>query len=255
MVRGLDKFKEYFKGYEDSYVIIGGTARDIIISEAEFEPKGTKDIDIILIVEALKPEFGKQFWKFIIEGKYERKEEEAQDRRYYRFTKPAFIEFPFQIELFSRKPEAIVLPEDAHLTPIPLGDDLTSLSAILLNNEYYNYMIKHSTMKDGLRIAMNEALICLKAKAFLELTERIANGSKEDPKHIKKHKEDIFRLAALLAEDNVFELPDGIKNHLQEFADAVAADLPGQHVFENMKMDGGDMEKVFQQFKTNFKLE
>ena len=29
MVKGLEKFKEYFTGFEDNYVIIGGTACDI----------------------------------------------------------------------------------------------------------------------------------------------------------------------------------------------------------------------------------
>ena len=29
MVKGIEKFKEFFKGFEDSYVIIGGTACEI----------------------------------------------------------------------------------------------------------------------------------------------------------------------------------------------------------------------------------
>ena len=29
MVKGLDKFKDYFAGYEGNYVIIGGTACNI----------------------------------------------------------------------------------------------------------------------------------------------------------------------------------------------------------------------------------
>lgn len=29
MVRGLDTFKEFFKGFEDNYIIIGGTACEI----------------------------------------------------------------------------------------------------------------------------------------------------------------------------------------------------------------------------------
>jgi len=31
MVKGLEKFKEYFAGFEDNYVIIGGTACDIAL--------------------------------------------------------------------------------------------------------------------------------------------------------------------------------------------------------------------------------
>lgn len=29
---GLDKFKEYFMGYQDQYVLIGGAACDIIVT-------------------------------------------------------------------------------------------------------------------------------------------------------------------------------------------------------------------------------
>jgi hypothetical protein len=32
MVRGLDQFKKYFEKFSQSYVIIGGTACDIIIT-------------------------------------------------------------------------------------------------------------------------------------------------------------------------------------------------------------------------------
>lgn len=53
MVRGLDVFRNYFQSYPDSYVIIGGTACDIIIDESGLIPRATKDIDIILVVEAL----------------------------------------------------------------------------------------------------------------------------------------------------------------------------------------------------------
>lgn len=39
MIIGLDIFKKYFEAYPDNYLIIGGTARDIIIEEAGFIPK------------------------------------------------------------------------------------------------------------------------------------------------------------------------------------------------------------------------
>jgi hypothetical protein len=50
MVRGLEIFKEYFKDYSENYIIIGGTACDVIIDDAGFEARATKDIDIILII-------------------------------------------------------------------------------------------------------------------------------------------------------------------------------------------------------------
>ena len=60
---------------------------------------------------------------------------------YYRFMKPANMEFPYQIELFSRNIGLLDFPEDIRITPIPTDDDLSSLSAILMDEDYYNFTI------------------------------------------------------------------------------------------------------------------
>lgn len=65
MVRGIDTFKEFFKGFEDNYVIIGGTACEIHEDLYAQVPRATKDIDIILVVEALSAEFVAKFWEFV----------------------------------------------------------------------------------------------------------------------------------------------------------------------------------------------
>ncbi|WP_430814041.1 hypothetical protein [Carboxylicivirga sp. RSCT41] len=172
MVRGLATFKEYFKDYSDNYIIIGGSACDVIIDEAGFEPRATKDIDIILIVEALTPEFVKKFWDFIRDGEYQQKEKSEDERRYYRFINPKNNAFPQQLELFSKIPDLLDLEGEPHLTPIPVEDDLSSLSAILMDEAYYKFTIEHSSIEEGAHIAAPETLICLKAKAYLDLTER-----------------------------------------------------------------------------------
>jgi len=254
MVRGLNIFSEYFKDYTDNYVIIGGTACDIIIEEAGLIPRATKDIDIILVVEALSVVFVKQFWKFIQDGNYEKKEKSTDDRKHYRFMKPEKTDFPYQIELFSRKPDLIDLEEPAYLTPIPVDEDLSSLSAILLSDDYYKYMIDQSTLENGIHHANTEALICLKAKAFLEISERIAKGSTEDTKQLRKHKTDVFRLAVTLTEADIFELPERILEHLQTFTDTIVKDLPDKAIFKEMGLGNIDVEKVFHQLIKNFNL-
>ncbi len=254
MVRGLDIFKKYFEEFPDSYVIIGGTACDIIIDKERLTPRATKDIDIILIVEALSAAFVKQFWTFILDGDYERKEKSDDERQYYRFLKPKQSEFPYQIELFARNPDLIDLDELAYLTPIPVDDDLSSLSAILLDDDFYHYMLKQSVFENGLHYANSEALICLKAKAYFEIAERIANGSKEDGKQLRKHKGDIFRLAVLLKETDVFELPGGIKVHLQAFADSIVNELPDSVIFKEMGLGSVDPENVLKQIIKSFQL-
>lgn len=234
MVRGLDVFKKYFNGYPDNYVIIGGTACDVIIEDAGFLPRATKDIDVILVVEALNSDFVKQFWQFIEDGRYEHKEKSADERKYYRFLKPENREFPFQIELFSRNPDLLDFDKGSHLTPIPVDDDLSSLSAILLNDDYYQYMIEHSKIENGLHLANIEALICLKAKAYLEIKERIESGGSEDSRNLRKHKADIFRLAVMLTGEDVFELPKKIKTHMKQFIDIARVDLPDKSILKEM---------------------
>ncbi|MBS5111589.1 MAG: hypothetical protein KHZ15_02750 [Coprobacillus cateniformis] len=55
------KFKEYFSGYENQYVIIGGTACELIMVNEELDFRGTKDLDIVIIIESLTKEFGEVF--------------------------------------------------------------------------------------------------------------------------------------------------------------------------------------------------
>lgn len=59
MVKGIEKFKEFFKGFEKNYVIIGGTACEIHEENYAQVPRATKDIDIILVVEALSADYGR----------------------------------------------------------------------------------------------------------------------------------------------------------------------------------------------------
>lgn len=42
MVRGFDSFREQFRGYEDCYTIIGGTACDILMSEVGLDLRKKK---------------------------------------------------------------------------------------------------------------------------------------------------------------------------------------------------------------------
>ena len=67
MVLGIDSFREKFKDYTDYYTIIGGTACDILLTEADLPFRATKDIDMILIMEDNFPEFATIFWEYIKE--------------------------------------------------------------------------------------------------------------------------------------------------------------------------------------------
>ncbi len=253
MVKGIDTFKAYFKDHADKYIIIGGTALDIQMEDAGFRPRATKDIDIILIVEALDKDFVTAFGQFIKEGNYEKKEKGGEKRQYYRFVKPKKEDFPYQIELFAKNPDILDLDEGTHLTPIPTEADLSSLSAILMNEDYYNLTIEQSDVQSDVHLANPKALIALKAKAFLDWSQRKAEGHAECDKHIKKHKADIFRLTMLLPRDEAIDTPANVKADLQSAADSMKDQLPDKAILKNMGLSVPP-EDVFKQFKQIFKL-
>jgi hypothetical protein len=61
VVRGLDVFRSWFTAHADEFVLIGGTAATLALEEAGLEFRATKDLDIVLHVEALTPRFGEVF--------------------------------------------------------------------------------------------------------------------------------------------------------------------------------------------------
>ena len=163
--------------------------------------RATKDIDMVLIVESIRVEFGKRFFEYIKEAGYEYINKSTGNAQFYRFSKPKSNEYPYMIELFSRNPDFITIKDDAILTPLPIDDDISSLSAILLNESYYQLLKSAVTMVDEVPVLNITYLIPFKAKAYLDLKDRKLNGEHVDSKDIRKHKNDVFRLAQLITLD------------------------------------------------------
>lgn len=217
MVEGLESFRKWFAGYEEQYTIIGGTACDLIMTSEDMDFRATHDIDLVLIVEALTPEFGIRFWDYIRTAGYEHRNKSTDEPQFYRFSRPVSRDYPAMIELFSRKLDAIQLPTDAGLTPLPVGEAISSLSAILLDDSYYEFLKAGKTVLDGVTILSPEHIIPFKMKAWLDLSERKARGEHVDSKDIKKHKNDVLRLSELLTAATKVSTPSVIFSDLQVF--------------------------------------
>lgn len=215
MVAGLLKFKDYFKDYTNSYVLIGGAACDILFTENETEFRATRDLDMVLIVEALTPEFGDDFWEFIKAGDYRHISGSSGKPQFYRFDKPQVEGFPKMIELFSRT--EFELREPAGITPVHVDDDISSLSAILLDDNYYQILLDGRVVENGYSVLRPEYLILFKAKAYLDLANRKEQGEKVDSSDIKKHKRDVLRLTAEMVLNPVTNLPRAVLDDIQLF--------------------------------------
>lgn len=223
MVVGLDVWRDHFKAFTDRYVLVGGVACDVLMTEAGAPFRATKDLDVVLLVEVLDAAFGEAFWAFVEAGGYERKEK-SDGGNLYRFAKPATAGYPHMIELFSRAPEGFDLRDGAHLTPLPIDEAVASLSAILLNEDYYALLKAHTREVDGLPLLHEAALIPFKARAYLDLAQRKAAGEGVDSANIKKHRNDVFRVMQLFGLDSAYEMPEAIAADMRAFLDAVARD-------------------------------
>ena len=224
MVKGLGVFREHFRNFADHYVLIGGAACDIAMTSAGLAFRATKDLDIVLYLEALDAEFVRAFWEFVRAGGYEIQEKSTGEKQFYRFQKPTNTDYPFMLELFSRQPDVLQVPEGSHLTPLPIEEDVSSLSAILLDNDYYDFIRAGRQEIDGLPMVGAAQLIALKARAWLDLTEREKRGEKIDSKTIKKHKNDVFRLYQILDPATDPGAPEAVKKDIREFISRMHAE-------------------------------
>ena len=223
-VYGLDRFSEYMRGLEDCYAIMGGTACDIILSSADLDFRATKDIDIILLIENRFAEVAAAVWKLVKDGGYDYGWKSSGDVHLYRFAKPRVAGFPNMVELFSKAPAFIAEPKELNIVPLPAGGEVSSLSAILLDDDYYAYMQSGRKTIDGITILDEAHLVPFKAKAFLDLSKRKADGERIDSSDIKKHKKDVFRLAQLFTPNTSSVLPESIRNDMLEFCKNVHAE-------------------------------
>ena len=177
MVKGIEKFKEYFKDFEGKYTLIGGVACGLLLDDAGLTFRGTLDFDIVLIVEAMDDLFGRAIWDFIKAGDYEIREKSNGEPEFFRFKNPKDDLFPKEIELFSRKSHVLEYDDSGRLTPIHISDEISSLSAILLDDEYYDFLTGGLTKADGIQILNYTHIIPFKAKAWLDLKKKRIKGN------------------------------------------------------------------------------
>lgn len=226
MVEGMDRFKAHFADYTDQYVLIGGAACMVAMEHVGQSFRATKDLDIVLCVEVLDANFATAFWQFVRDGQYEVQEKATGERQYYRFAKPHTAGYPFMLELFSRTLDVLTPAAGSVLTPIPFDGEISSLSAILLDDDYYGFLQTGKRIVDGVQIVGAEHLIPLKARAWLDLAERKKSGQQVDSRDIKKHKNDVFRLFAIVDPDFDGPVPDQVKSDLRLFLEKMPAEAP-----------------------------
>lgn len=215
MVKGLSIFRDYFKEYAEQYVLIGGAACSLSFEDSGADFRATKDLDIVLIIEAQTKEFGQKFWQFIKDGKYINKARSDGKPQFYRFSKPQTLGYPAMLELFARS--SLILDDTAMFTSIHIDDAVSSLSAILLDDSYYEALLDGRNVIEGVSVLKPTWLIPFKAKAWLELNKQAIHGEHVDSRNIKKHRNDILKMVFELELEQC-ELPEPVRADMKEFS-------------------------------------
>lgn len=214
MVAGFEKFKEHFGAFQDEFIIIGGTAVQLVRGESD-HTRVTRDIDLLVVAERMSAEFSGAFHAFLSAGEYSCYFSKNGKPHFYRFLQPKTEGYPEMIELLS----SAEMDGTAAFMPLPDVPD-ASMSAIVLGRSYYEYALAHSTREYGLPCLTREALIVFKAAAYMNLLEEYQKTS--DPLRLhdtKKHRRDVFMIVADLEPNARANAPADIQERMQQFID------------------------------------
>ncbi|MFV3408903.1 hypothetical protein ACNH6C_09875 [Bdellovibrio bacteriovorus] len=251
---GFDHFCSYMSGLEDQFVIIGGSAASVLMEEQELEFRPTKDIDLVILTNA-SGELNSRMSGYVKAGAYSVKEATEGSPKYYRFSSPAGGEYPKVLEIFARNESEIVLDEGQYIIPIA-NDSSIKLSAILLDEEYFS-LIKANIYRTEQNTPLINSVgnICLKARAHRELIERKrTDDGSVDAKDIKKHRNDILKVALTLVGDERPSIGPTVKADLEIALDEINQITADQ--FKGIMKDypGVDLAALVSILKTVFTI-
>ena len=224
----LLSFRETFRDYTDFYTVIGGTACMILMEEAGLRFRATKDVDMILVMEDGGEEFCKVFWEYILRGNYTCGWKDNEPH-YYRFTNPT-TGYPSQIELFSKRADFKL---DSRIIPVHIHEDISSLSAIALDNDFYNFMKTGRMVVDGISVLQAEYIIPFKMFAWLNNTKLREQGESVNTSDIKKHKNDVFRLLSLTNPSIKINVEGNVEKTIISFLKAMETERVAEEFLPN----------------------
>ena len=177
--------------------------------------RATHDIDMVIVAESFDDAFYRRFVSFIEEGGYRHK---GKADRYvlYRFEHPSNESFPPKIELLSKRPDHLAGIE-TDLGRFQNLDATGSLSAILLDDAYYDLLDRGIEVVEGIPVLGLHYLPVFKIHAWANLSDEKAAGRAIHSDEINKHRRDVLRLCALFEPGTEVPLPSGIVAEVHRF--------------------------------------
>lgn len=225
----IQKLLQFLHDNKDSYFVIGGHAAAIHFENVGLEFRTTKDFDIVLVTKLDNSDFSKQIAKFLIEGGYENRYRNEK-KTAYRFENPKSPEFPKIIEFFVEEgkfPESL----DKRFASLDIVVNEEKMSAIVLDNDIFEFAKKHVVMNYDLPIVDIKGLIALKSFAYFKNLELFNLGLVKKDDYLK-HRKDVFRLLTILADSEpISDIPEILKKSMLDFLSILeqASDLSHEY--------------------------
>jgi hypothetical protein len=259
IVSGIDAFGKTFVPFADEFIVIGGSACRAVLQDIAIRPpRKTADIDMVLVPQQLSDGFIGAFWRFIKEGGYKfatRRNPEG-DLRYVFYS---FVEgkegYPERIELLSKPDDSIGTPAEHHIEYIETGEDYSHLSAIILDSDFFDYVANHFENVEGIRYASADALVCLKALAYVNLAKQKRSGGHVNSDDLKKHRRDVMMALSSLTADAQYIVGARIRETLDEFLQLIADDPSRQSLKASLEINDETLDGLLRVLQEAFVLE
>ena len=138
----LSHFQEYCRDFDEHYVVVGGFATVMLLDEelGEGHGKATFDIDLVLLTNN-SVELSQRIKQYITDGKYDIQLGDKDQYKYFRSNNPKEENFAKEIELFASNENSLELDDEQRIIPIDPEEGLYSLSAIMLDKEYFLHIL------------------------------------------------------------------------------------------------------------------
>ena len=127
------------------------------------------------------------------------------------------LDYPGQIELFTRHPDFVLEDETSEVAPLSFDGAVSSLSAIILDDGYYEFIRDNATNVEGITLLDALHIIPLKMRAHSDINRSYEEGRRCNNIDRRKHRSDVARLADLLSPSARLELTGQMRVDAEDF--------------------------------------
>lgn len=132
--------------------------------------------------------------------------------------------------MFSRRADFEL---DFRIIPVHIDDDVSSLSVIALDEDFYAFMKEGRRVVDDISILGAEYIIPFKMYAWLNNTDLKKRGEEVNSDDIKKHKNDVFRLLPLINPDVKIQTGGNVRGTVLSFIEKMGSEAVADEFLSN----------------------